>query len=213
MSCLRSAKWMTLAAVLAAPGLLAQRWEFGGAGGASFYNKRSIAAPAGSVDAKFNPGFGFSAYFGQIGNRLGGELHYDYQQNEMELSGLGRSVKMSGRSQSFHYDVLVYFSRPDSKVRPYVLGGAGMRFYQGTGSAGIVQPLMSTAVLTNTGHWRPLVVAGGGVRVEASKHVHVRAEFRVNMTQAPTEVITPVSGKLDGWFLNFAPTIGISYVW
>lgn len=213
MSCLRIAKWMTLAALLAAPGAFAQRWEFGGAGGASFYNKRSIAAPAGSVDAKFNPGFAASAYFGQIGNRLGGEMRYDFHMNQMELSGLGRSVKMDGRTQSFHYDVLVYFNKMGSRVRPYVLGGVGMRLYQGTSSAGVVQPLMSVAVLTNASQWKPLVVGGGGVRFEASKHVHVRAEFRVNMTQTPTEVITPVTGKLDGWFFNFAPIFGISYVW
>lgn len=213
MSCLRTAKWMTLAAILAAPGLFAQRWEFGGAGGASFYNKQSIAAPAGSVDAKFNPGFALSAYFGQIGNRLGGEMRYDFHINEMELAGLGRSVKMDGRSQSFNYNVLVYFAKSDSKVRPYVLGGAGMRYYQGTSSAGIVQPLMSTAVLTNTSQWKPLIVAGGGVRIAASQHVHIRAEFRVNMTETPTEIITPVGGKLDGWYFNFAPMVGISYVW
>jgi hypothetical protein len=204
---------MTLAALLAAPGAMAQRWEFGGAGGASFYNKKSIAAPAGSVDAKFNPGFGFGAYFGQIGNRLGGEMRYDFHMNEMELSGLGKSVKMDGRTQGFHYDVLVYFTKAGSKVRPYLLGGGGLRLYEGTSSAGVVQPLMSVAVLTNTTQWKPLVVAGGGVRIEASKHVHIRAEFRVNMTESPTEIITPVTGKIDGWFFNYAPMVGISYVW
>jgi opacity protein-like surface antigen len=204
---------MTLAAFLTAPGALAQRWEFGGAGGASFYNKRSIAAPAGSVDAKFNSGFAASAYFGQIGNRLGGEMRYDFHVNEMELSGLGRSVKMDGRSQAFHYDVLVYFNKIGSRVRPYLLGGVGMKYYQGTSSAGVVQPLMNVAVLTDTSQWKPLVVAGGGIRFEASKHVHVRAEFRVNMTQAPTQIITPVSGELDGWYFNYAPIFGVSYVW
>jgi len=213
MSCLRIAKWMTLAALLAAPGALAQRWEFGGAGGASFYNKRSIAAPAGSVDAKFNPGFAVSAYFGQIGNRLGGEMRYDFNINEMELAGLGKSVKMDGRTQSFHYDVLVYFNKIGSRVRPYVLGGVGMRYYQGTSSAGVVQPLMNVAVLTNTSQWKPLVVTGGGIRFEATKKLHVRAEFRVNMSESPNEVITPVNGKLDGWWFNYAPVVGISYVW
>jgi len=213
MPCFRIAKWMTLAALLATPGAFAQRWEFGGAGGASFYSKKSIAAPAGSVDAKFNPGFGFGAYFGQIGNRVGGEIRYDFHINEMELAGLGKSVKMSGNSQSFHYDVHVYFNKAGNRLRPYVLGGGGMRFYQGTGDPGIVQPLMNVAVLTKTSQWKPLVTAGGGVRFEASKKVHVRAEFRVFMTESPTEVITPVTGKLDGWFFNFAPVVGISYVW
>lgn len=213
MSCFRIAKWMTLAALLAAPGLLAQRWEFGGAGGASFYSKKSIAASAGTVDAKFNPGFGFGAYFGQIGNRLGGEIRYDYNMNEMELNGLGKSVKMNGRSQSFHYDVHVYFNKARNKVRPYLLGGAGLRLYEGTSSAGVVQPLMNIAVLTDTTQWKPLVVAGGGVRIEASKHVHVRAEFRVNMTESPNEIITPTGGKIDGWLFQFAPVFSISYVW
>jgi hypothetical protein len=201
------------ALALAAPLALAQRWEFGGGGGASFYTAQSISGSAGSADVKFKPGFGGTAYFGQIGDRVGGEVRYDWFSNEMELSGAGKSFTRSGYTQSIHYDALFYFSRKNAKVRPYVLGGGGMKQYVGTGQDVAVQPLMNIAVLTRTSEWKPLIVAGGGVRFAVGKKAQMRAEVLAFMTPTPNKVVTPVNGSLSGWTFNFAPLFSLSYVW
>ena len=191
----------------------AQQWEVGAGGGASLYNTKTIGSPSGSVEAKFKPGYGFTAIFGQIGNRVGGEVRYSWQSNEMELSGLGKTFTMGGRSQTLAYNVLVYFAGREAKVRPYVLGGGGIKQYTGTGSASALQPLLQIAVLTNTSEWKPVVNAGGGIRFATGKKAHVRAELLVTMSEAPTKVVTPVSGSLSGWYFQFMPVFSLSYVW
>lgn len=215
MSCFRVASLITFAGLIAsfAPAAFGQKWEVGAGGGASIYGGKSISAPAGSVDAKFKPGYGFSAFLGQIGNRVGGEIRYTWLSNEMELSGLGRSFTMGGRSQAIHYDLSVYLNGRNSGVRPYVLVGGGMKQYTGTGTATAIQPLGSIAVLTNTSEWKPLVTAGGGVRIATGNKSHIRAELRMFFTEAPTKVITPVTGSLSGWYMNFVPMVSLSYVW
>ena len=196
-----------------APAAFGQRFEFGGGGGASFYNKLTVNSSRTSVDAGFKAGYGFSAYLGQLGNRLGGELRYTFASNQMELNGGGKSFAMSGRTQAIHYDLSFYFNDKKAKIRPYLLAGGGMKYYSGTGSTAVVQPFMATVVLTNTNEWKPLVTAGGGIRVVLNPKLHLRAEVLTYMTQAPTKVITPVQGELSGWYFDIMPTINLSYVW
>ncbi|MBL0157190.1 MAG: hypothetical protein IPP47_08830 [Bryobacterales bacterium] len=98
-------------------------------------------------------------------------------------------------------------------MRPYVLAGGGMKQYTGTGGTSIMQPFISTVVLTNTSEWKPLVTAGGGIRVVLNPKLHLRAEVLTYMTQVPTKIITPVLGKVDGWYFDIVPSINISYVW
>ena len=197
-----------------APTAFGQRFEFGGGGGASFYNTRTVTGPSASVEAGFKSGYAFTGYLGQIGDRLGGELRYSYASNDMELTSGGKSFAMTGRTHAVHYDLVFYFNGKKSTVRPYVLVGGGMKQYTGSGnSASLVQPFMATAVLTNTNEWKPLVTAGGGIRVVLNPKLHLRAEVLTYMTQVPTNVITPVKGKLDGWYFDIVPTVSLSYVW
>ena len=195
-----------------APTALGQRFEVGAGGGVSFYNKLTVTGPA-TVDAGFKTGYSFNGYLGQLGNRLGGELRYAYASNEMELKSGGKSFAMTGRSQAIHYDLAFYFNDKKAKVRPYILAGGGMKQYTGSGTTTTVQPFMSTVVLTNTSEWKPLVTAGGGIRVVLSPKLHLRAEVLAYMTQAPTKVITPVTGQLSGWYFDIVPTVNLSYVW
>ena len=205
-----------LAAMIAggmAPSAFGQRFEVGVGGGASFYNKRTVTGTSTSVEAGFKSGYNFTGYLGQLGNRLGGELRYAYASNEMELNGGGKSFAMSGHTQAIHYDLSFYFNDKKAKIRPYLLAGGGMKQYSGTNSTAIVQPFMSTVVLTNTSEWKPLITAGGGIRVVLNPKLHLRAEVLTYMTQVPTKIITPVQGKLDGWYFDIMPTISLSYVW
>jgi hypothetical protein len=89
-----------------------------------------------------------------------------------------------------------------------------MKQYSGSGdAAALVQPFMATVVLTSTNEWKPLVTAGGGIRVALNPKLHLRAEVLSYMTEVPTEVITPVNGQISGWYFDIVPTISLSYVW
>ncbi|MBI4891605.1 MAG: outer membrane beta-barrel protein, partial [Acidobacteria bacterium] len=166
MSCFKHFTLIAGAVLLlaGAPAALGQKWEVGAGGGASLYNSKTITAGSAAVDAKFKPGYGFSAYLGQIGDRLGGEVRYTWLSNDMELSGAGKNFTMGGHTQAIHYDVSFYFNPRKSKTRPYLFAGGGMKQYTGKGPAQAVQPLGSIVVLTDTSEWKPLISGGGGVR-------------------------------------------------
>jgi len=203
-----------VAAMLAAPRAQAQRWELGGGGGASFYNKATISNPAGNVDAGFKTGYAFSAYLAQNGRRIGGEIRYTFLKNDMELKGGGGSFSTSGRAHVIHYDVLFFTGSPDAKARPYLAAGGGIKRYEGTGPDLAVQPLGRIAVLTRTSQWTPIVSFGGGVRFKMGDRSAIRAELKVYGSQVPKDVITPVGvSSVSGWFFNFAPMVSISYLW
>ncbi|MBE0658034.1 MAG: outer membrane beta-barrel protein [Bryobacteraceae bacterium] len=210
---IRNWSLMVLAFVLCAAPAMAQKWEVGAGGGASFYTSKTVSGPDGQVNAKFKPGAGFTAYMGQIGDRVGGEVRYTMMFNSMELSGGSASTSMSGRSQSIGYNLLIYTNGKDSKTRGYVLAGGGIKQYTGTGNYTGLPPFIRTAVLTNTSEWKPMVTTGVGVRVKAGENSHFRAELLVQGTETPTQVITPVMGSLGGWYFSFAPMFSLSYVW
>lgn len=205
--------WMTLAFMALAAPAAAQKWEVGAGGGAAFYNSKTISGPDGSVSAKFKPNAGVTAYIGQIGNRVGGEIRYTMLFNGMELSGGSAKSSMSGRSQSIGYNVLIYTNGKEAKARGYILAGGGVKQYTGTGSDVIVPALIRTAVLTETSQWKPMVTAGVGVRMKAGENSYIRAELLVHGTETPTDVITPVLGNLGGWYFSFAPMFSLSYAW
>jgi hypothetical protein len=201
-------------ALVAAPSVHAQRWEFGGGGGGSFYNSQTISGSRGSVDAGFNTGFAGTAYLGQAGNRFGGEVRYTYLKNDMDLNGSGKSFTFGGQSQAIHYDFLVFMTKSGSKTRPYVSVGGGVKGYQGTGPDMAVQPLGSIAVLTRTTQWKPMLSFGGGVRFQLGEHLVLRTDLKVYTTQVPQDVITPVNdSKVSGWYFNFVPLVTLAYAW
>lgn len=199
---------------LASAGAHAQQWEVGAGGGASLYNSRTVTGSLGSVDAGFKPGFGGTAWLGQIGDRIGGEIRYSIFKNDLELKSGGASYSRGGRSQAIHYDVLIYTNTKNSKTRPFFLVGGGVKQFTGTGEDVAFQPLGHIAVLTGTSEWKPMLTTGAGVRIAISAKTHLRAEVRGYFTQTPTEVITPVpDATAGGWYFQIVPMISLSYVW
>jgi hypothetical protein len=199
--------------LLASPAAFGQKWEVGAGGGGSFYNARTLAAPMGSGEAKFKPGFAATGWIGQMGDRIGGDFRYTIAWNDMELKGPGGSFSMGGRTQAIHYDLLFYTGSRKSKTRGYVLVGGGMKQFAGTGQDVAFQPTNSFAVLTRTSEWKPLVTVGAGLRMSLSKRSHLRAEVRGYFTPAPTEVITQIGGDFSGWYFDIVPMVSLSYVW
>jgi hypothetical protein len=214
MNCIKQNQ-IVMAGLLLAVSLPAwgQKWEVGAGGGGSFYNAKTITAPQGSVEAKFKPGFAASGWFGQIGDRAGGELRYTFFKNDMELAGPAGRFAMPGRAQAIHYDVLIYTNDRKAKTRGFFLVGGGYKQYSGTGEDMAFQPTGNIAVLTRTTEWKPLLTTGAGVRFALSKNAHLRAEVRGYFTRAPTEVITPVAGELSGWYFDIVPMVSLTYVW
>jgi len=207
-------RWAIVALFLAAaPAAFAQRWEFGVGGGGSFFTTQTLTSPAGSVDASFQPGFVATAYAGQTGRRFGGEIRYAYFFNDMKLDGQGHSFGFGGRSYLVTYDFMFFMGNSESKVRPYISVGGGVRRFEGTGQDMAVQPFENIAVLTRTTQMKPVISAGAGVHLRTSAHTALRAEVKAYFSQNPSDIITPVTGNGgNSWIVNFAPMLNIAFV-
>ncbi len=209
---LRALTIMGCLALAATPALYAQRWELGAGAAGTFYTSRSVTAGSLKASAGFNSGWGASAWLGNdISNWVGGEIRYMYQENDLKLQEGGTTYNFGGRSNTIHYDFLLYGAPRGKKVRPFVAFGAGMRGYSGTGREIPVQPLSRFAFLTRTSEWVPLVSLGAGIKFIPNKRMAFRAEFRDYLTPVPSQVIAPAPGaKLSGWYNNFVALFGVS---
>jgi opacity protein-like surface antigen len=190
---------------------LGQKWEFGVVGGASIYKSQSVSSGGASGDVGFNSNFAVGAMIGNdVSNRFGGEVRYLYEKNGLRVNASGAAT-MSGESHAMHYDLLIYAAPRGAKVRPFVSVGAGAKQYRGTGTEVAYQPGSNLALLTQASEWKGLVTAGGGVKIAASKHLSLRAEFRTYLTPFPTKVIAPSRNvSFGGWIYNFVPLFGMA---
>ena len=69
-----------------APSAMAQKWEFGGGVGGSFYRSRDISNGAAKASAKIETNVASGVWLGEnLGNKWGGELRYDYQRGDLQL--------------------------------------------------------------------------------------------------------------------------------
>ena len=197
----------------AATSLFAQRGEVGGGGGGSIFMSKTVTAPGGTADAGFQQGFAVAGWIGHYsGTNIGGEIRYMFQRNDLKLAAGGTKATFTGHSHAIHYDVLVYGTSSEYRLRPYVIVGGGIKGYFGTGREAAFQPLSNFALLTRTRQWQPLVSGGAGVKVAMGSGAMVRVEFRDYVTPFPKDVITPAPGaKISGWLHNFVPLVGISW--
>jgi hypothetical protein len=198
---------------LGAPALYAQRYDFTVFGGGSFTSSATISNPLGSAEAGFKPGFSAGAAFGQGMNKyVGGEIRYSYQNQQMKLSGTGGEATFAGNSQAIGYELLFHTAPPNAKVRFYVAGGGGVKYYAGTGTENSVQPLSEIAVLTKTSQWLGMVSFGGGVKFALSKGITFRVDVHDYLTPFPKDVIAPApNSSVSGWLNNIVPTAGITF--
>ncbi|MBI4903279.1 MAG: outer membrane beta-barrel protein [Acidobacteria bacterium] len=192
----------------------AQKWEIGAVGGGSFYTKTDVTLGSNSVEAKFAPSFAVGFVLGnEIGRYLGGDIRYTFMRNDAQLSGNSSTVNFGAQSHTIQYDFLLHFAPPGQKTRPYISFGAGVRHYQGTGNEVLSQPLSNYAILTKTTDTTPMASVGFGVKFRVSPKSNIRIEFKDYITPAPSKVIAPNRGaSLSGWFHNFVPLLGVSYV-
>lgn len=206
-----------LFAALAVPPAVAQtEWEIGVLGLVSDYN--SLTASNATRDGSVGPAFGFGGgvVLGQtLGGRLGGEFRYLYSRNDLKIDAGSDSGELGHQSHTVHYDLLYYFSDSDAKVRPYIAGGLGVKYYQGSGTEEPFQPGMDLALLTATTQAMFVGDVGVGVKIRVGSNGVFRIEFRDYMTGVPDDVITAAPGaSIDGGILHqFTPVFGYSWVW
>ena len=143
---------------------------------------------------------------------MSGEVRYEFQTGDLALSSGGTTATFGAHTQQFHYDVVWHVTASETRIRPYVEAGAGVKLYQGIGQQMVYQPLSNFAVLTQQQDLRALVSAGGGVKMQLSQHMQLRFDIHDYMTPFPKNVITPNPGaKVGGWLMDFVPMVGISY--
>jgi outer membrane protein W len=205
---------MFLASAVAVPAAFAQKWEVGFGAGGSFLTSETITNPEGNADATRDPGLALSAWLdNNIGSGLfGGELRYDYEMGDLKLSSGGTSVKFASRSNAIHYDFLYNFASSESAVRPYIAAGGGVKWYSGTGTEQVYQPLSNIAVFSDVRDMRALVSVGAGVKFNIAKSTLLRLEVHDYLTPFPSNLIAPVSGSsVGGWLQDFVVSAGLSF--
>jgi len=204
---------LVFSAVLA-PAAMAQSWEVGAGVGGGFYTSQDVTSSSGSASAKLQTGLAGSAWVGNTwkGTKWSGELRYDYGMSNLQLSSGGTNVSFGAHTQQFHYDIMWHATSSESRIRPYVAAGGGVKLYQGTGAQLAYQPLSNYALLTQQQDLTPLVSAGVGVKFQLSQHVQIRMDVHDYLSPFPKNVITPnVGAKVGGWLQDIVPMIGISY--
>jgi hypothetical protein len=211
--------WMTwtlpvmLASIAGAPSALAQKWEIGGGVGGSFYTSQTVKNAVGNGDVGLSNGLAASFFLDNNSNHLfGGELRYDYEKNNLSLKSSGTSASFSADTHAIHYDFVFHFTPKNSKIRPFVAAGAGVKLYRGIGKETALQPLSNLAFLTKTTDTRALVSVGGGIKFAISPRLQMRIEARDALTPFPQNVIAPNQGsKIGGWLQDFVIMAGLSY--
>ena len=87
-----------------------------------------------------------------------------------------------------------------------------MKWYSGTGTEQVVQPLSNIAVFSDVRDLRALVSVGGGIKFNVAKSTLLRLEVHDYLTPFPSKLIAPVSGSnVGGWLQDIVVSAGISF--
>jgi len=204
---------MFFAPLAVAPAALGQSWEVGFGGGGTFSTSTTVQNPSGNGSAGFAPGFAVSAWLGNnVNNSVGGEFRYDYERTDLRLSSGGTTVNFGGQTNAVHYDVVLHMAPAESHIRPFIVAGAGVKLFSGTGTEEAFQPLSNLALLTKTSQIEPVVSVGGGVKIALSHSAVLRLEVHDYLSPYPTNVIAPAPGsKIGGWLSDLVVSAGFSF--
>jgi len=205
---------MRFALIVLTAGACSAQFEVGVAGGYGFYRNASIYAPAGKANAGIRDRFALSVVLTEERfRRFGGEFRYTYQDGDPFLEAGGVRTDLQGQSHAFHYDLLVHFLPPTSRIRPYVVGGFGAKLYVISGPPNPAAALTNIATIPTRNDARWLATPGFGVKWYPARNVCVRFDFRDYLTPFPKKLIAPVPfATARGYLQQFTPLVGVSYV-
>jgi hypothetical protein len=204
---------LVVCALLAAmPSAWGQKWEFGGGVGGGFYTSNDVTSGGTSAVAKIETNLVGSGWVGSNGHgRLGGELRYDYQNGALELTQGSNKATFAGVSHAIHYDLLFHFTDGESRIRPFVSAGGGIKIYRGTGSEVAFQPLSNFALLTKDQDLTGLLSLGAGLKFALAPHIQLRLDVHDYLTPFPKQIIAPAANaKVSGWMQDIVPMAGIA---
>jgi hypothetical protein len=193
--------------------LAQHQWEIGGSAGAGYYTNLNVKSPLGKADTGFKIGPAVGAFATEdLYKKLSGSFHYLYQSNTLKVNSGGTKATFSGDSHAVWYDLQLYKGEPDYKTRAYLVAGAGVKVYRGTGAEQVFQPNMQYVLLTKTKDVQPLVTFGGGVKHRMGGRSYLYLEVRDYLTPAPTSVLAPAPrASVSGWIHDIVPSIGFSF--
>lgn len=196
-----------------APSALAQKWEFGGGIGGSFYPSRDMSNGSNKASAGIRTSIASGVWLGENSSgKWGGEIRYDYQMGDLSLKQGSTSAALTAQSHALHYDVLWHATSRGSKVRPFVGAGAGIKVFRATGQPGLVQPLSKYALLTQGDELKALLSLAAGVKWQVANSLQVRLEVHDYITPFPKELIAPnVGSTAPGVLQNIVPMLAIAY--
>lgn len=189
-------------------------WEIGGAAGFGVIRNASIENSSGSATAGLDNRVAASAVIGEdLYQHFSGELRYTFRDNDLVLKSGGQEVNMGGNSHLVHYDILFHPTTRESRIRPFVAAGAGIRYFRGTGHEYVNQPFSDFALLTTTNEVKPLISVGAGVKAKLTEHALFRFDFREYISPFPENLfVTAPGAKIHGWLYDSVPMAGVSYV-
>lgn len=189
------------------------QWQVGGAIGYGVYRNGTIISPEGKVSAGVRNRFAASFWFTEDRfEHVSGELRYTYQDGDPFLKAGGVQTNLQGQSHTVHYDVLFHLRPLESRWRPYVSMGAGVKVYRISGPPNLSQPFQQIGTLTGKDEAKFVTVPGAGVIYTVVRGLVVRFDIRDYITTFPKRVIAPVPGATGrGLFQQVTPMIGIGY--
>jgi outer membrane protein W len=195
------------------PAAMAQKWEVGVGGGGGFYTSQDVTLGSTSAAANLKTNLALSAWVGQnITDRWGGELRYSYQPGDLQLKQSSTQATFGAVTHTVNYNFLWHARPSESTVRPFLSGGAGIKFFQGTGTETETQNLSQYALLTKANDLTAVVSVGGGVKVKLGAHAWLRLDVHDYMSPFPKQVITPNAGAtVGGWLHDIVPMVAVSF--
>jgi hypothetical protein len=204
---------IVLAGLLTAGACLAQNWVIGGGLGYGAYRNATITSSAGSADAGIRNHPIFTGVVTEdLFDHFSGEFRYVYHGGDTFLSSGQAADAVKAQSHVFLYDALIHFKPRTARIRPFVAGGVGAKYYDTTGAVPSPQPLPRIASLTNRSQWKPLFDLGAGVKVRVAEHVVVSGDFRDYITVFPDRLFSPANGATrQGMFHQFTPMFSVGY--
>ena len=192
----------------------AQNWEVGAVGGYGWYQNPSLTSPFQSGQAGFPARAAVGVVFGENPyNHIGGEIRWMFRFGGPQVSSNGITESATGYTNTITYDFLFHATPRESKIRPFVAAGAGIKAYTNT-FRDFNQQLGSLAILGGETAVEPAISVGAGVKYVLPKHVQLRLDFRTIVTPLPRDLIRPIglSARVHGWVYDFLPTLEVGYV-
>jgi len=192
-----------------------QQWEIGGAAGYGIYRNLTVTSGALSGKAGFKHGLSFSAVAGHHPyKRLSGEIRYTFRDSDIKItSGSIKPPGFRGDAHALHYDALLHAASKNSRIRPFLAFGGGMKMFRGNEPERASQPLSQLAGFREITEIKPMLSVGGGAVASFGPHLRFRLDARDYITPFPNQLIEPnPRAKLNGALHDLVVLIGVSGV-